>query len=70
LIHPPIVKSGAWGYFNRASQGQQAEYAAGGILYLSDSRIFKFKAVNGAGSNNYDKLKPTEFLLRVAVEER
>ena len=75
MIHISIVKSGnvVFSIFNSGSQGQQVEYVAGGILYLSDSIILissKIKAFIGTSSNNYDEIKALKFLLTVVVEER
>ena len=68
MIHPSIVKSGngVISIFNNANQGQQEEYVAGGILYLSDSIILissKFKAFIGTSSNKFDQNKGTKFFV-------
>ena len=75
LIHPSIVKSGKGviSIFNSGNQGQQEEYVAGCILYLSDSIILissKIKAFIDTISNICDEIKALIFLLTVVVEEK
>jgi hypothetical protein len=43
LNHPSIDKSKAWGYFDGASQGQQALRGTRGTLFLNDTH-HNFKA--------------------------
>lgn len=39
-----IDRSGAWAYFDDACQGNPPVYEAGGVIYLKDTHVLKFKA--------------------------
>jgi hypothetical protein len=44
FVEEVVDKSGAWAYFNGATQGEPQICGVGGFLYLNDSHYIKFKA--------------------------
>jgi len=59
----------AWGYFNGACQGPDSPCSLGGILYITDSHFFQFKASLGRGTNYYGKFMALKYLMKLALEK-
>ena len=59
---------GAWACLDRAAQGEPSVGGVGGILYLSNSHLLKFKAGIGRSTNNKAELFALKPILRMAVE--
>jgi len=68
LIHPPINKTGPWGFFDGASQDRGFVIGAGGLLHISENRCYVFKAGLGTDYNNYTDLLALNLLLKMAID--
>lgn len=69
LIHESIDKSGAWGYFDGASQSTPTMCGAGGIIFLSEVHLINLKAGLGGGSHNYAELLALKLLMKLAAKK-
>jgi len=63
LNHEPTENSGAWGYFDGASQNDPPICRARGTLFTYNTHLFKYKVSLGEGSNNYIELIALKLLL-------
>ena len=58
-----IDRTRPWGYFDGATKREQRSCGAGGILHLSKSHWFSFKAGIGEGTNNFMELSAIRLLI-------
>jgi ribonuclease HI len=54
-----IDRPGAWAYFHGVAQDDPQVCGAGGLIYLKDSHVLKFKAGLGRGTNNFSEIIST-----------
>jgi ribonuclease HI len=62
-------KSGKWTYFDGTYQGDPPICGAGGVIYLNDAHVLKFKAGVGRGTNNFAELLDLMLLFMLSAEK-
>jgi len=66
-VEEVIDRTGAWVFFDGASQGEPAVGGAGGILHLLDTHFFKFAAGLGRSTNNKAEIFVVFLVMRCAI---
>ena len=63
IVAEVVNIKGSWAYFNGAAQGDPHSCGTGGVLFLNDDHILRFKAALGHGTNNFAKMMALEPIL-------
>eukprot|EP01018_Ginkgo_biloba_P022058 Gb_03022 [translate_table: standard] len=69
IVTEYVNRDGAWAFFDGAAQGDPQICGAGGILYINDFHIIKYRAGLGEGINNYAEPMAIKLVLLLAGEK-